>query len=113
MLASLVTLECHFNLLSELPDLSVLASLVKLDCSWDKLEKMPDLSALVELRELYGYSEYLRVGDLSTLPNLNECDVVDYVGNYLYKIQKIRVEIFFPHPVRQKFHSGNSIIPCL
>jgi Leucine-rich repeat (LRR) protein len=70
-LTSLQRLDCSRNNLLSLPDLSALTSLRYLNCSFNKLESPPHLSALIFLQSLFcPYNNLLSLPDLSALTSL-------------------------------------------
>ena len=65
---SLTILYCSYNQLTELPDLSRCVSLKYLNCCYNQLTELPDLSKCVLLTYLY-----CRANQLTELPDLSKC----------------------------------------
>ena len=74
---SLEDFSCYKNQLTELPDLSKCVSLLYLNCSRNKLTILPDLSKCVSLTQLH-----CALNKLTELPDLSKCVSLTHLNYY-------------------------------
>ncbi len=81
---NLAILNCAFNRLTALPDLSPLTQLHYLNCGFNQLTTMPELSALTQLQQLHCFGNQLtEIPDLSRNLQLR---YLDFSGNLINRL---------------------------
>ena len=75
---NITSLNCGFEELTSLPNLSSLTKLQRLTCNFNQLASLPNLSALTKLQTLYcGNNQLTNLPDLSALTNLTQLHCIE------------------------------------